>query len=43
VRWVRLITDAAIERYDEARSAPEAGRRGPYWALGSRLQLELPW
>jgi hypothetical protein len=41
-RWARVITNVAVERYDEPRSAPEAGRREPYWTFGTRLQLELP-
>jgi phosphate-selective porin len=42
-RWARLISNVAVERYDEPRSAPEAGRRAPYWTAGTRLQVELPW
>jgi hypothetical protein len=41
-RWARVIANVAVERYDEPRSAPEAGRREPYWTFGTRLQLELP-
>ena len=43
LRWARIITDVALEQYKEARSAPEAGRRGPYWTAGTRLQVEWPW
>jgi hypothetical protein len=42
-RWARVITNAAVETYSESRSAPEAGRREPYWTFGTRLQFELPW
>jgi hypothetical protein len=41
-RWARVLADAALERYTEPRSAPEAGRRGNYWTFGTRLQIELP-
>ena len=40
--WSRVIVNAAVEQYDERRSAPEPGRRSPYWTLGTRLQFELP-
>ena len=43
MRWARVIANVAAERYDEPRSAPEAGRRAPYWTAGTRLQVELPW
>ena len=42
MRWTRIVTSAGVERFDEARSAPEAGRRGSYWTFGTRLQFELP-
>jgi phosphate-selective porin len=42
-RWARVLADVAVERYDEPRSAPEAGRREPYWTAGMRLHVELPW
>jgi len=41
-RWMRVLADAALERYQDARSAPEAGRSGNYWRFGTRLQFELP-
>ncbi len=41
-RWARVLGNASLERYSEPRSAPEAGRPGSYWALGTRVQLELP-
>lgn len=41
-RWARVLGNVAAERYTEARSAPEPGRRGWYVSLGSRLQLEWP-
>ena len=40
--WTRLLGNVGLERYDEARSAPEAGRPGTYLSLGARLQLEWP-
>jgi len=43
MRWTRVISNVAVERYDEPRSAPDAGRRAPYWTAGTRLQIELPW
>jgi hypothetical protein len=42
MRWTRVVTEAALERFSEPRSAPEAGRRDPYWTFGLRLQFELP-
>jgi hypothetical protein len=41
-RWARVLTDASAERYSEPRSAPEAGKRGYYLVIGTRLQVELP-
>lgn len=38
--WLRLLGNAGLERYSEARSAPEAGRHGNYFTLGARLQVE---
>jgi phosphate-selective porin len=43
LRWARFITDVAVERYGDERSAPEAGRAEPYWTAGTRLQIEWPW
>ena len=40
--FVRILTNAGVERYSESRSAPEAGRAGSYFTAGTRLQLELP-
>jgi hypothetical protein len=40
--WVRVLTNASAERYSERRSAPEAGKRGYYLVIGTRLQVELP-
>lgn len=40
--WVRAMGNASIERYSEARSAPEAGRRGGYWMFAASLQVEWP-
>jgi phosphate-selective porin len=40
--FARILTNAAVERYSEPRSAPEPGRTGPYFTAGARLQLELP-
>ena len=42
MRWARVVAEAALERFSESRSAPEAGRRGSYWTFGTRLQFELP-
>jgi phosphate-selective porin len=39
---VRVITNAVVERYGDARVAPEPGRRGPYLSLTGRVQLMLP-
>jgi hypothetical protein len=36
-----LLGEGSAERYDDARSAPSAGRKGPYWTVGARLQIEL--
>ena len=41
-RWTRLIAEAAVQRFGDARSAPEPGRREPYWTFGLRMQFELP-
>ncbi len=41
-RWTRVIGNGGLERYSEARSSPDAGRSGPYWVLGTRLQIDLP-
>ena len=41
-RWVRLMGNAGVEWFSDPRTAPEAGRDGGYWTLGTRLQVELP-
>jgi phosphate-selective porin len=41
-RWARVMTNGGLERYSENRSAPEPSKRGNYWTLATRLQLELP-
>ena len=41
-RWVRLMGNAGVEWFSDPRTAPEAGREGAYWTLGTRLQVELP-
>lgn len=40
--WARLMANTGIEWFSEPRSAPEPGRPGAYWTLGTRLQIELP-
>jgi hypothetical protein len=42
VRWGRILGNASLERYGDARSAPEAGKTGPYVAFATRFQIELP-
>lgn len=42
MRWTRVVAQAALERFSESRSAPETGRRGSYFAFGTRVQFELP-
>ena len=41
-RWGRILGNASLERYGDARSAPEAGRTGSYVVLSTRFQIELP-
>ncbi len=41
-RWIRIMGNAGVEWFSDPRSAPEPGRSGGYWTLGTRLQLELP-
>jgi len=41
-RWARVMTNGGLERYSELRSVPEPGKRGNYWTVATRLQLELP-
>jgi hypothetical protein len=40
--WIRLMGNAGIDWFSDARTAPEPGRAGGYWILGTRLQIELP-
>ena len=42
ISWARVLTNFGVERFSEPRSAPNTGRRGPYWTLATRLQIELP-
>lgn len=42
MRWGRILANAALERYGDARSAPEPGKASPYIALSTRFQIELP-
>jgi len=41
-RHIRLLGNAGIERYADARSAPRAGDAGLYRTTGLRLQIEWP-
>ena len=41
-RWLRLMGNAGVEWFSDARTAPDAGVNRGYWTLGTRLQLELP-
>jgi hypothetical protein len=41
-RWGRILANATLERYGDARSAPQAGKTSPYVTLATRLQIELP-
>lgn len=41
-RWSRVLVNAGVDTFSDARSAPEAGEKGPYWTAGTRFQLELP-
>ena len=40
-RWLRLLSNVGVERYPEARSAPDPDQR-TYLTAGARLQVELP-
>jgi phosphate-selective porin len=40
--WLRVIADVSRERYTDPRTAPMAGRAGPYITLAARLQIERP-
>jgi hypothetical protein len=41
-RWGRILANATLERYGDARSAPQAGKSSPYMTLSTRFQIELP-
>ena len=41
-RWSRILVNGGVDTFTDARSAPEAGKNGPYWTAGTRFQLELP-
>ena len=41
-RWSRILVNGGVDTFSDARSAPEAGKDGPYWTAGTRFQLELP-
>jgi hypothetical protein len=41
-RWMRLMTNVVIERFEDPNRAPEAGRRGNYVSVLTRLQVVLP-
>lgn len=41
-RWARVMANAGVEWFSDPRSAPEPGRSGGYWTLGTRFQVELP-
>jgi phosphate-selective porin len=38
--WMKLLGNLSVERFTDARSAPVAGRTGPFVTLGTRLQVE---
>jgi phosphate-selective porin len=41
-RWVRVMTNVAVERYQDPLLAPEPGREGNYVSILARLQFLLP-
>jgi phosphate-selective porin OprO/OprP len=41
-RFLRLMGDIVVERYDDAGRAPEPGRRGHYVSFVMRAQVHLP-
>ena len=41
-RWSRILVNGGVDTFSDARSAPQAGKDGPYWTAGTRFQLELP-
>lgn len=42
VRYVRLLGNVVVERFEDPLLAPEPGRQGNYVTLLGRLQFELP-
>jgi phosphate-selective porin len=41
-RWMRVLGNASWERFGSGEIAPEPGRRGEYFTVSARLQLQLP-
>jgi hypothetical protein len=41
-RWMRLLGNVIVDRYNDALLAPEMGRKGNYVTLIGRLQVEVP-
>jgi phosphate-selective porin len=41
-RFLRLMGDVVVERYDDAQRAPEPGRSGHYVSFLARAQVHLP-
>jgi len=41
-KWVRLIGNVVLDRYNDELLAPEPGRKGTYVTLIARLQVEIP-
>jgi phosphate-selective porin len=41
-RFLRLMGDVVVERYDDALRAPTPGKKGDYVTLLSRVQVQLP-
>lgn len=41
-RFLRLMGDVVVERYDDALRAPEPGKKGNYVSLLGRVQVHLP-
>jgi phosphate-selective porin len=41
-RWMRMLGNASWERFASGEIAPEPGRRGEYFTVSARLQLQLP-
>jgi phosphate-selective porin len=40
--WLRVMGNAGVEWYSDARSAPDPTRTGGYFTMGTRLQIGLP-